>query len=707
VFLSAGEAGNRSAGEWFMSVYDNKVMDQPLKYVKGVGENRARLFAKLGLFTLGDLLHYFPRDYEDRSVFKPISEAADGESITVRIRFVSDITESRPRRNLSLLKAQVTDGVSLMNVTWFNQSYIKQSIDISREYVFFGTIRRTGSRVEIHNPVFEELEHSGNLTGRIVPVYSLTRGITQNMLRKILRNALDAVSDKLVDILPSSFRSQYRLAETAFAFEQIHFPTSMENMEMARRRLVFEELLLLQLGLFSIKGSNNAQNGIRFSPVDMEPFLKALPFKLTSAQERVLAEIKADMESDRRMNRLIQGDVGSGKTIMAVLAIYIAASSGYQSAFMAPTEILAEQHYRSVAPLLEKFGIKVGLLTGGMKKKEKETIKEEAREGRLDVLIGTHAVLEESTVFKRLGLVITDEQHRFGVRQRARLSQKGENPDLLVMTATPIPRTLSLVLYGDLDVSIIDTLPPDRKPVKTYVVDERMRDRVYQFIRKNIAEGRQAYIVCPLVEDSEELEVESATGLVEKIRDDALKGLRVGLIHGKMKSAEKDDVMRRFSRGELDVLVSTTVIEVGVNVPNANIMVIENAERFGLAQLHQLRGRVGRGPYQSYCILFNQGKSQISRQRMEILAKSNDGFAISEKDLELRGPGDIFGVRQHGLPEFRIANLYRDMEVLKDVQKAAQYIMAEGLLEKDESWRPLAKRVELMVKEKLQDLSMN
>ncbi|HOL85567.1 MAG TPA: ATP-dependent DNA helicase RecG, partial [Thermoclostridium caenicola] len=401
------------------------------------------------------------------------------------------------------------------------------------------------------------------------------------------------------------------------------------------------------------------------------------------------------------------GDVGSGKTIMAVLAIYIAASSGYQSAFMAPTEILAEQHYRSIAPLLEKFGIKVGLLTGGMKKKEKETIKKEAGEGRLDVLIGTHAVLEDSTVFSRLGLVITDEQHRFGVRQRARLSQKGENPDLLVMTATPIPRTLSLVLYGDLDVSIIDTLPPDRKPIKTYVVDESMRDRVYQFIRKNIAEGRQAYIVCPLVEESEELEVESATGLVEKIREDALKGLRVGLIHGKMKSADKDEVMRKFSKGELDVLVSTTVIEVGVNVPNANIMVIENAERFGLAQLHQLRGRVGRGPYQSYCILFNQGKSHISRQRMEILAKSNDGFVISEKDLELRGPGDIFGVRQHGLPEFRIANLYRDMEVLKDVQKAAQYIMAEELLEKDEAWRPLARRVELMVKEKLQDLSMN
>lgn len=690
-----------------MSEYENKYLDQPLKYVKGVGENRAKLFSKLGLFTVGDLLHYFPRDYEDRSVFKPISEAADGESITVRVRFVAGITESRPRRNLSIQKAQVTDGVSLMNVTWFNQSYVRQSIDTSREYVFYGTVRRSGSRVEIHNPVFEELEHSGNLTGRIVPVYPLTRGITQNMLRKILRNALDAVLDKLVDILPASLRSQYRLAETAFSFEQIHFPTSMENMTMARRRLVFEELLLLQLGLFSIKGSNSSQNGIRFSPVDLGPFLESLPFKLTPAQERVLAEIKADMESDRRMNRLIQGDVGSGKTIMAVLAIYIAASSGYQSAFMAPTEILAEQHYRSVAPLLEKFGVRVGLLTGGMSRKEKETVKEAAKEGRLDVLIGTHAVLEDSTLFSRLGLVITDEQHRFGVRQRARLSQKGENPDLLVMTATPIPRTLSLVLYGDLDVSIIDSLPPDRKPIKTYVVDERMRERVYRFIRKNIAEGRQAYIVCPLVEESESLEVESATGLVEKIRDDALKGLRVGLIHGKMKGIEKDDVMKRFSNGQLDVLVSTTVIEVGVNVPNANIMVIENAERFGLAQLHQLRGRVGRGPYQSYCILFNQGKSQIARQRMEIMATSNDGFAISEKDLELRGPGDIFGVRQHGLPEFKIANLYRDMDVLKDVQKAAKYIMSERLLEKDESWRLLAGIVEKMVSEKLQDLSMN
>ncbi|HOQ76714.1 MAG TPA: ATP-dependent DNA helicase RecG [Thermoclostridium sp.] len=690
-----------------MSEYDNRYLDSPLKYVKGVGENRAKLFSKLGIYTLGDIIHYFPRDYEDRSVFKPILEASDGEPITVRVRFVTGITETRPRRNLSIQKAMVTDGASLMNVTWFNQGYVKQNIDISREYVFFGTVRRVGSRVEIHNPVFEEADQSGNLTGRIVPVYPLTKGITQNILRKILRNALDAASDKIVDILPTGFRHKYRLAEAVFSYEQIHFPTSMENMEMARRRLVFEELLLLQLGLSSIKGTNSGQSGIRFSPVDISPLLNALPFKLTPAQERVFEEIRADMESERRMNRLIQGDVGSGKTILAVLAMYIAASSGYQSAFMVPTEILAEQHYRTIAPLFEKFDIKVGLLTGGLKKKEKEAIKKEAEEERLDVIIGTHAVLEDSTMFGNLGLVITDEQHRFGVRQRARLSQKGENPDLLVMTATPIPRTLALVLYGDLDVSIVDSLPPGRKPIKTYVVDESMRDRIYQFIRKNIAEGRQAYIVCPLVEESDELEVESATGLVEKIRGDALKGLRVGLIHGRMKSAEKDDIMRRFSRGELDVLVSTTVIEVGVNVPNANIMVIENAERFGLAQLHQLRGRVGRGSHQSYCILFNQGKSEISRQRMEIMAKSNDGFVIAEKDLELRGPGDVFGVRQHGLPKFRIANLYRDMDVLKDVQKAAREIVSGNLLEKDEAWRPLARRVELMVRKKLQDLSMN
>jgi ATP-dependent DNA helicase RecG len=438
----------------------------------------------------------------------------------------------------------------------------------------------------------------------------------------------------------------------------------------------------------------------------MRPFLMP-SFKLTDAKMKVFAEIEKDMESDKRMNRLIQGDVGSGKTIVAVLAIYKAAKAGYQSAFMVPTEILAEQHYQSTAPLFAKLGIKAGLLTGGMKKKEKEAVKAALEQGSLDLVIGTHAILEDNTAFSRLGLVVTDEQHRFGVRQRAKLSIKGENPDLLVMTATPIPRTLSLVLYGDLDVSIIDSLPPGRKPIKTYAVEEDKRDRVYQFIRKLVAEGRQAYIVCPLVEDSEAIEAESAEGLAERIRDDILKDLRVGLIHGKMKSAQKDETMRLFSSGSLDVLVSTTVIEVGVNVPNASVMVIENAERFGLAQLHQLRGRVGRGEHQSYCILFNQSKSRISKQRMEIMSKSNDGFVIAEKDLELRGPGDVFGVRQHGLPEFKIANLYRDMEILKEVHEAVKEMTEKELLVKDPSYKLLKEQVDRIMQDKLEELSMN
>lgn len=690
-----------------MSSNDQAFLDQPLKDLKGVGESRARLFSKLGLYSIGDIINYFPRDYEDRSRFKDIGEALEGETVSIKACFASQITESRPRRNLSLLKAVVTDSVSYMNITWFNQPYLKQNIDPALEYVFFGTVRRTGSRIEMQNPVIEPSESAGRLTGCIMPVYPLTHGITQNILRKIIRNALDGLQNKLEDILPPDLRNTFKLAEASYSFEQIHFPTSLENMEIARKRLVFEELLLLQLGLSEIKGNSGDQKGFRFSTVDLKPLVDAIPFKLTSAQENVLREIEEDMTSEKRMNRLVQGDVGSGKTIVAVLAIYIAVKSGYQSVFMVPTGILAEQHFSGIAPLLGKFGIKTGLLTGGMKKGEKKRIKREAEAGDIDVIIGTHAVLEDNIMFQKLGLVVTDEQHRFGVRQRARLSNKGDNPDLLVMTATPIPRTLSLVLYGDLDVSVIDSMPPGRKPVETYSVDEGKRDRIYRFIRKQVGEGRQVYIVCPLVEESETIEAESATGLAERIRDDILKDLRVGLIHGKLKSAEKDEVMRSFARGELDVLVSTTVIEVGVNVPNASVMIIENAERFGLAQLHQLRGRVGRGEYQSYCILFNQGRNPVAGRRMEIMAKSNDGFVIAEKDLELRGPGDVFGVRQHGLPEFKIANLYRDMDILKDVQSAVKKIIKDRLMDKDAAYERLSDRVREVFKKKLMDLSMN
>lgn len=690
-----------------MPVFSDDYFNRSLQFVKGVGESRAKTFKRLGLVTIGDLIQYYPRDYEDRTVTKKIADIMEGEACGVIACLASDITETRPRRNLRVTKALVTDGTGFMSITWFNQDYIKRSLQPGEEYAFFGPAKRVGARVEMQNPVFEPEDGVHKVTGHILPVYSLTQGISQNILRSVVKTALGGLEHKIADMLPPSMRSAHKLAEAAFSYEQIHFPGSFSDMEAARRRLVFQELLLMQLGLLAVKGNISDQKGIVFPRIAMESLLQAIPFRLTAAQTNVFEEIERDMESDKRMNRLIQGDVGSGKTIVAVLAIFKAAQSGYQSAFMVPTEILAEQHFRSVAPLLGGLGVKTALLTGGMKKKEKDAVKLGLEQGEIHVVIGTHAILEDNAAFAKLGLVVTDEQHRFGVRQRARLSIKGSNPDLLVMTATPIPRTLSLVLYGDLDVSIIDTLPPGRKPIETYSVDESKRTRVYQFIRKHVAEGRQAYIVCPLVEDSEVIEAESAEGLAERIRDDMLSDLRVGLIHGKMKSAQKDETMRLFANGQLDVLVSTTVIEVGVNVPNAAIMVIENAERFGLAQLHQLRGRVGRGEHQSFCILFNQSKSQVSRQRMEIMSKSNDGFIIAEKDLELRGPGDVFGVRQHGLPDFRIANLYRDMEILKEVQKVVADFVENRTLTTDPAYKHLKDKVDQLMKEKLEELSMN
>lgn len=677
-----------------------------IKYIKGVGEARAKLLTKLGIVTVDDAINYFPRDYEDRTVLKRISEIVDGEECGVAASIISDIAESRPRRNLSLIKALATDGTSFLSITWFNQSYLKKSLEKNVEYIFFGKVKRSGMRFEMVNPVIEKLEDQGKITGRILPVYRLTKGLTHNNLRRIIENCLKLTSNRYVETLPNSIREEHKLCEISFSYEEIHFPQSFQHAEEARKRLVFEELLLLQLGLLKSKGSNTDQRGIKFATVDIKPLLSMLPFTPTSAQQRVFEEIRTDMESNRRMNRLVQGDVGSGKTIVAVTAIYFAAKNRYQSAFMVPTEILAEQHFNSVSPLLSELGISVRLLTGSTKKKEKDEIKELSQKGKLDVLIGTHAILEDDTNFSRLGLVVTDEQHRFGVRQRAKLSAKGENPDLLVMTATPIPRTLSLVLYGDLDVSVIDELPPNRKPIDTYAVHEGYRARVYNFIRKIVAEGRQAYIVCPLVEDSEEIEAESAEGLAERIRDNELAGLRVGLIHGKMKAAEKEKIMRSYVKGELNVLVSTTVIEVGVNVPNATLMVIENAERFGLSQLHQLRGRVGRGKHKSYCILINQSKSEISKQRMDIMTSTNDGFVISEKDLELRGPGDVFGVRQHGIPEMKIANLYMDLDILTDVQKTVKQIMDRDLLETDE-YKPLKEKVEQLMAERFKEVSLN
>ena len=525
-------------------------------------------------------------------------------------------------------------------------------------------------------------------TGRIIPIYPLTYKLSQNQLRKIMEAGIKEVYGNLPETLPNYLLKEYKLEDINNATKHIHFPDEFKDFNIARNRLVFEELLTVQLALLELKNSyNNDIKGIEFSKnAKMSDVINTLPFKLTKAQLRVLEEIDNDMESSKNMNRLLQGDVGSGKTVVAMCAAYKAVKSGYQAAIMAPTAILASQHLENFRDILENLGIRCELLISGITKKKKEDILERLKNGEIDILIGTHAIIEDNVVFKNLGLVVTDEQHRFGVKQRTKIAEKGENPDVLVMTATPIPRTLALILYGDLDISIIDELPPNRKKIETFAVNKSMTDRVNNFIRKQLEEGRQAYIVCPLVEENEEMDLKSVEKIYETYSKEVFPDYKVDFIHGKMKQKDKDSIMERFKNKEIDVLVSTTVIEVGVDVPNSNIMVIENAERFGLAQLHQLRGRVGRGKYQSYCILKFEGKSDNVRKRMKVMCDTNDGFIISEKDLELRGSGDFFGTMQHGLPEFKIANLFEDVGILKLVQSVATKILLDDpKLEKQEN----------------------
>lgn len=685
----------------------NPILSVDVQSVQQVGKVRAQKLGKLGIKTIGDLVTYFPRDYEDRNLEKKVNELEDGDECSVTLQISADISLSRPRRTLRIYKTTGRDETGVVTLTWFNQDYVRDKIRKGASYVFFGKVKKRGYYIEITNPIYEEAEAIRKKTTGIQPVYPLTEGITQSYLRMIQSNALNRVIGKLSDILPEELRKQYALAEINYSLEKIHFPQNHDEIVKARRRLVFEELLMLQLGLLQLKNNQGDVSGIKFEKKpEIQQFIDKLPFRLTNAQLKVYQEIERDMTENKQMNRLIQGDVGSGKTVVAVMAVLLAALNRYQSVFMVPTEILAEQHYRSIVPMLQDYSIRIELLTGSVVKKEKERIKDSIKNHEVDLVIGTHALLEEDVTFANLGLVVTDEQHRFGVKQRAVLSAKS-NPDILVMTATPIPRTLALILYGDLDISIIDELPPDRKPVETYSVTEAMRDRINRFIRKKVQEGRQAYIICPLVEESEAIEAEAATSLAERLRERDLNGLSVGLIHGKMKGRDKDRVMRDFADGKLDVLVSTTVVEVGVNVPNASVMVIENAERFGLAQLHQLRGRVGRGEHQSYCILFCQSRNEIAQKRMEIMTTYSDGFKLSEKDMELRGPGDIFGIRQHGLPEFKIANLYEDMDILKDAQAAAADIIKHQKLSGREDYRRLQRQLLDMFEEKMAEVALN
>lgn len=685
------------------------ILKKPIQYLKGVGESRAKLFQRLGINNVEDVITHFPREYEDRGNLKRIIEMWDGETCAFEGLVASNVTENKIRKGLAIYKMVIQDDTGSIIAVWFNQHYLKNAFAIGERYVFYGKINKKYRSIEIQNPVYERVKEEGmKNTCRIIPVYPATSNLSQNIIRTVISNALGQIEGKLQDILPQRIRNTYRLCEVNYAISNIHFPDTIEDFNNARYRLVFEELLLFQLGLLSVKNIfEEGKNGISFkqSPETLE-FISKLPFKLTGAQKKVFDEIEKDMESTKVMNRLVQGDVGSGKTIVAVLALFKAVNSGYQGTLMVPTEILAEQHYNSIRGLLKHYGINIALLTGSQTKKQKKEILAEIKTGTIDIVIGTHALIEDDVEFDRLGLVVTDEQHRFGVRQRAALSNKGSNPDVIVMTATPIPRTLALILYGDLDISIIDELPPGRKPVETYTADNTMRERINNFIRKKVKEGRQAYIVCPLVEDSETVDAKSAMETAEKIAKKDFSDLRVGLIHGKMKYKDKEEVMKEFVEGKINILVSTTVIEVGVNVPNATIMVIENAERFGLAQLHQLRGRVGRGEHQSYCILYNESKSSISKERMQVMQKTNDGFVISEKDLELRGPGEFFGTRQHGIPDLKIANLYKDIDILKLAQKSAFEILGEDrLLDKPEH-KALREVIREKFKEKFSSLSV-
>lgn len=653
-------------------------LSDPVTMLKGVGEVRAKQLAQLNIFTLRDLICHFPRGYEDRTKLVPIEKLEPDVPACFRAMVMNTPRTSHIRKGLDLTKVQVADSTGRLNVTFFNSRFAAQQLEYGREYIFYGAVSGDFIGYSMTNPVFEAPESQPVTTRRILPIYPLTAGLTNAALLRLVQQAL-AVCGLPEEILPAEVREKYGILPAERAYFAIHEPNSMAEAELAKKRMIFEEFFVFSAGLALMRAARKEKKTEPYTDFDMAPFYDSLPFTLTGAQSRAVGEILEDFRRGIPMNRLVQGDVGSGKTMVAAAAAYCAARNGTQTALMAPTEILAEQHFASLSALFVPLGVSVALLTGSMTGKQKKDVRERIAAGEVQVVIGTHALLSESTRFEHLGLVITDEQHRFGVGQRSRLSAKGEDPHLLVMSATPIPRTLALILYGDLDVSILDELPPGREPVDTFLVGESYRPRINAFIRKQVAEGHQCFVVCPAVEENEELGIKAASVWAETLQQTVFPDLRIALLHGQMKGAEKEAAMASFARGEADVMVATTVIEVGVDVPNATLMVIEDADRFGLSQLHQLRGRVGRGKAKSYCILTTHNRNPETLQRLKALCKTTDGFKIAEEDLRLRGPGDFFGSRQSGLPAFRVADLGCDLAAMKDAQQAsADWIDAYG-----------------------------
>ncbi len=677
-------------------------LDEPLQSLRGVGPQLTASLEKLGLRTIGDLLRHFPRRWEDRTHFRHVRELEGGETISLRGQLL-DVRTKAPRPSMKITEALLDDEGAALKLVWFNQPYVERPLRAAmaarRPLVVYGMVRRSGWTFEIQAPEWEEIgEGSDSLSvNRIVPVYPSVEGIGQTRWRRLIDTALALALPDVEETLPPAMLHEHRLMSAPLAARHIHFPGSMGELEAARRRLVFEEFFLLQTLLAQRRQAQSLHSGAPCLSVDLARLRADLativPFELTGAQQRAIGEISGDLASGRCMNRLLQGDVGSGKTMVALASILMAVENGHQAVLMAPTEILAQQHAIVLRRLLEPLGLAVELALGSLSEKAKRGVRERLLGGQSRVAVGTHALIQEGVEFASLGLALIDEQHRFGVLQRQALAKKGAWPHILVMTATPIPRTLTLTLYGDLDVSILDELPPGRKPITTHWKRPAQRDQVYSAAQRLLAEGRQAYVVCPLIEESEKLQAKSATRLSEQIATEVFPQYRVGLLHGQMKPEEKDDVMARFKAHDIDILVATTVIEVGIDVPNASLIIIEDAERFGLAQLHQLRGRVGRGQFASYCILMSDPKTDEGAARMSVMTQTGDGFRIAEEDLKLRGPGEFYGTRQSGLPELVIADVVRDLDVLLETRSAAfALVAADPRLERPES-APLRRAV--------------